>query len=73
MLFDINKLNNVTPMENIPEFQLHKREGFYFSALSLNLCNKKQESYAAIFISCSVDADKNAFKVLVNFTPLSVN
>ena len=38
----------------------------------LVFCHKKQENYAAISISCSVDAAKNAFNMFVNFTPLSV-
>lgn len=43
------------------------------SALFLKPCQKKQENYAAIFINFSVDADKNAFNMFVNFIPLIVN
>ena len=38
----------------------------------LVFCHKKQENYAAISRSCSVDAAKKAFNMFVNFTPLSV-
>ena len=38
----------------------------------LVFCHKKQEYYAAISSSCSVDAAKKAFNMFVNFTPLSV-
>jgi hypothetical protein len=43
------------------------------SALFQKSCQKKQENYAAIFISCSVDAAKKALSRFVSFTPLSVN
>ncbi len=36
-------------------------------------CNKKQGNYAAILISCSVEAAKKAFRIFVILTPLSVN
>jgi hypothetical protein len=36
-------------------------------------CNKKQGNYAAILISCSVEAAKKAFRIFAILTPLSVN
>jgi hypothetical protein len=43
-----------------------------FSALLLNSCHKKQENQAAIFKRFSMDAANNAFRALVNRTPLVV-
>jgi len=43
------------------------------STLLLKVCHKKQENQAAIFNKFSVDADQNAFNILVNLTPLIVN
>jgi hypothetical protein len=50
-----------------------EREEDILVPYSLVFCHKKQENYAAIFISCSVDAAKKALSMLVNFIPLSVN
>lgn len=44
-----------------------------FSTLLLKVRHKKQENQAAIFTKSSVDAAKNAFIMLVNLTPLTVN
>lgn len=56
---------------NHPTIEWRKIGGL--SALFLKPCQKKQENYAAIFINFSVDADKNAFNMFVNFIPLIVN
>ena len=48
-------------------------DGHYLVPYFLVFCHKKQENYAAILMSCSLDAAKKAFNMFVNFTPLSVN
>ena len=53
-------------------FRKHERTGRPLVPYHLVFCHKKQENYAAILRSCSVDAAKNAFNMFVNFTPLSV-
>ena len=50
-----------------------KKMGQVLVPYFLKPCNKKQDNYAAILISCSVEAAKKAFRMFVNFTPLSVN
>jgi hypothetical protein len=39
----------------------------------VNFCHKKQENYAAISMSFSVDAAKKAFKTVVSRMPFLVN
>jgi len=68
-----DELAEISKYFNLFLEKLHGIIKMVISTLLLKVCHKKQENQAAIFNKFSVDADQNAFNILVNLTPLIVN